>query len=1306
MIFKTTDDGGLTNIFKELKSVQVTFEELDKTTLRSAIKSFNNTSISVEDLSKRFGGLDNSVVEYLNNTERGQASMDGLSKSIDNSAISMISATAKAKILAIALNALTGLAISLAFKGITWAIDELIVTLDEQKEKLDEAVTAYEESKSELEKINDELKTTSERIDELNGKENLTFTEQDELEKLIKTNDELERKIYLLEQANKEAEKEVVTEAQNTYDKYTNNRTLGAVEQIEFYSDSSLLEGVNWDNFKGDLSWLVAQYKNQEEILANAQANGWTNIEERAKSNLELLEGYMSEASLDYQDLYDKIGGISDFAMTEDLELAKQDLDDILDIVAEILGYGGQRSETSFDDIWNSEDFSQYKTELETLAKEGKLDASVLESNEQYKKLLEDTGATAESTAEHIKALVAETEQAETQNPDKITVFKSFDDTNLGERLQHANKLFKEGELTHKQYFDSLQNEIDNFDASNFTDSLEDANKASQQFFTDSVQQSASGLSDLINKFDAGEMSVSEYLDGYLAIGETLSTLADNLQENSSAWDKNGEAMSDAVSSGLDSVQSDLDNAMSIITGYKDSIYSLEQIMTGAVKAGSDEFTAHTNVIAQDLANIVASGGEMASEVANTLGTTTSEIASNLTKNVSNQSLAAQAIASNTNIAISNMATSVANIFTTLGNAISNFNVDISFSKTSGSLIDAITGNGELKFNLSASGETLSTIGDAISAFGETLALNIQPQLIEAPDFSLDVDEYTPDVDTLKNYNDELDRLKDSSKGASKSTDALTESMKKQKEALEKQKEALEEQKQYYEDVSEAVNWFYDKQIEKQEKFIDGLEKENELLEERLNDYDGALSAIDRYYEKQIEGLEKQKDALEGNNKEAEIAIELEKRQQELREARNRKSVNLYEKGKGFVYTTDSSAIRDAEENLADAQRQKEEYDIDAQIEKLKEYQKLWSEIPSVKEKAEEDSQMIALLGAEWESILLEGRIQNISSFKDQYIGLQQQIDNNEGLIASYEEKITYYESLKEQWDALTSRYEEDTYRQLLIGEFGNDYEDILLNGRTERWEQFADDYYNIQVELKDVTDQIEALAKRMEEYASKIESAANNAVNAITTLANTPIPNVPSGNNTVLQGGGINVAARYAKGTRNAKKGIAEVAEEGAEIITNGKTAVIATEPTLVNMGGGETVYTANETEKILSSDGLEPFAPQSIDKNQKNGEELDLTSFVNKDGVIQQFTPTDIYSMLENYRNLFVSDAITMSRFNIPNQDFSKFGIVNNAQKSTVVEFKGDIVLQGVQDVEGFAKAIKYKFPMLMERELGKRF
>lgn len=57
MIFKANKDGSLTNIFKELKSVQVTFEDLDKSTLRSVIKAFNSTSMSVDDLSTKFGRL-------------------------------------------------------------------------------------------------------------------------------------------------------------------------------------------------------------------------------------------------------------------------------------------------------------------------------------------------------------------------------------------------------------------------------------------------------------------------------------------------------------------------------------------------------------------------------------------------------------------------------------------------------------------------------------------------------------------------------------------------------------------------------------------------------------------------------------------------------------------------------------------------------------------------------------------------------------------------------------------------------------------------------------------------------------------------------------------------------------------------------------------------------------------------------------------------------------------------------------------------------------------------------------------------
>lgn len=205
-------------------------------------------------------------------------------------------------------------------------------------------------------------------------------------------------------------------------------------------------------------------------------------------------------------------------------------------------------------------------------------------------------------------------------------LFSSFEGSEIGERLQYIKEQYDAGQVSCKEYFDSLRNEINNVDFSNYTNSLQDANAASQQFFTNSMQQTAGCLSDLIQKFDSGQISVSEYLDGYLSIAQTLSALTDDLQENSAVWDQNGNAMSDSTSAMLDNTQSSLENAMSTITSYQDSIYSLEQLMSGAVEVGTEDFTAHTQVIAEDLANIVASGGVMADEIANTLGTTTAKL--------------------------------------------------------------------------------------------------------------------------------------------------------------------------------------------------------------------------------------------------------------------------------------------------------------------------------------------------------------------------------------------------------------------------------------------------------------------------------------------------------------------------------------------------------------------------------------------------------------------------------------------------------------------------------------------------------
>lgn len=533
--------------------------------------------MSVDDLSKKFGGLDNSVVTYLNSTEKGKASIDGLSNSIDNSATSMVSATVKAKLLSVALNALTGLAISLVIKGITWAVDELTVTLDEQKEKLDDAVNAYEESRTELEKINEELKTTASRIDELNGKDNLTFTEQDELSRLIKTNDELERKINLLEQANKKAEKEVADEAQNTYNKYTNGRILNSVEQIDFYTNSSLLEGVTWEHFKDDLPWLIAQYKRQQEGLANEQANGWVYLEEQSSKNLELLEGYISDVSLDYQDLYDKISGLSDFAMTDELELAKQDLDDILDIVANILGYGGQRSETNFDDIWNSDDFAQYKKELESLAREGKLNASALESNEQYRVLLENTGATAEETAQHIRALVDEMEQSgETSyNITPITI-----STALTTSTDSLDKFQSSVKSAADAYTTLLTG---NYSSSELLDSIQAINKAAsdmgESIDWESIVSSDNPLQAIQDEIESVSNTYAESVLSGSGI-DTDSKFGQMLANIVQAAYKSETALS-SLNTQIDSLQSAYDDLADIVNTYNETGYiTFDQLQT------------------------------------------------------------------------------------------------------------------------------------------------------------------------------------------------------------------------------------------------------------------------------------------------------------------------------------------------------------------------------------------------------------------------------------------------------------------------------------------------------------------------------------------------------------------------------------------------------------------------------------------------------------------------------------------------------------------------------------------------------
>ncbi len=686
-------------------------------------------------------------------------------------------------------------------------------------------------------------------------------------------------------------------------------------------------------------------------------------------------------------------------------------------------------------------------------------------------------------------------------------LYSSFDGSELGERIDYLNEKFSDGEINVREYFDSLRNEIENTDFSEFTDEVD----ASKQFFTDSLQDMAGGLSDVISDFDSGQTSITEYLEGYLSIAETLSTLTDDLQENSVAWNDNGEAISDATNKMLDGTQSGLSSAIENVRQYQDSIYSLEQIMNGAVEEGTDEFTAHSQVIAEDLAHIVSTGGQMADEVKQYLGSTTNEIAQSLTDNVDNQSIAAQAIAANTNTAIADMATNVGKIFDTLGNAIKNFNVDITFSVKEFSLKKIAMGLlgkqelPEIKFGISASGNSLNAIGDAVSSLGKSISTNLAPQQIELPDFKKVDDKYTPNAKVLDNYNNKLDDLKNKTK---KATDAL----KKQKEALEDQKDALEDTKDELETLADAIAWFYDNQIDKIDKQIDKLNDANDALNDQKDTYDDILDAIDKVYEAQINAIQERIDALDEANDEEEKALELEKARQALEDARHKKNIKVYAQGKGMVFTVNSSEIADAQKEYDDLvdEMQKDEIKkaLEDQIEALNKLRDTFAGIPNAWKDAMNKLKASEMFGSNWEIDILNPSDDLINNFRNQYTGTQDQIQNNENKIDSLEAEKERIEELKQLWEDAKNAYKYSQYEAKLSAFFGSDYEYQLLNNSAAWRGKFIDEYSSVCAQIEALEQQIKNLENESAESANSAADSTSEALgktsNAIRDASNT----------------------------------------------------------------------------------------------------------------------------------------------------------------------------------------------------------
>lgn len=311
-------------------------------------------------------------------------------------------------------------------------------------------------------------------------------------------------------------------------------------------------------------------------------------------------------------------------------------------------------------------------------------------------------------------------------------------------------------------------------------------------------------------------------------------------------------------------------------------------------------------------------------------------------------------------------------------------------------------------------------------------------------------------------------------------------------------KDMIDEQKSIYDAALKGVTKLLDDEIDKWKDKIDVIEKNNDKLNEQKDKYDSILSAIQKVYDDEIKKANKKKDsiqdiidAMSDENDEYERQKKLQEAIYNLNKANSQKTKYLLKDGQ-FVYSTDNSAIRDAQDSLHDAQYdvdvanlKKQQDDIDNYIDTLNEFKDKWNEISDAFSEAQDTMNLKQYLGSEYQRIILSNNLADIENFKNQYVAIESQINSNEQLKTSYEEKVDYYNNLKQQWEDCTSKYDDEKNKLYASQILGANWEAEVLSGRQQTLANFTSEYEKLCQRQADAT---------VNAYNTEVQAAKNAA--------------------------------------------------------------------------------------------------------------------------------------------------------------------------------------------------------------------
>lgn len=504
--------------------LKASFQELSSNTLNSSwVKAFYDLANILTNVTDKVGLFNIGILATVGilNAKKGFFLINGIDLLITKLGVATASATG----LSFALSAI--LPVGLALAGITAGIalyNELNQSIEKQKKVLEETKDSYAQTNSDLEKINSELKTTIERIDELNAKDNLTFVEQSELDKLKETNKHLLIQQDILNKNKNTELKDIALKSANLVDSQYGKNNIDQ-SSIDEYIKNSNTTGNNAIllSDSGNLASMIAGYKEFNDLLEESYGSKnqediehFTGLVDGISESLYNSLGDLQTNKDDIQEYYNTIKNIP----YNELDSNQKKIVDSYNLINNAIELvyknldPNKWKEIQISSIFDSNDIEKTKEELVEMANSGEISENVLQS---YPKLMAQLDSAGISVSEFMNQLEAlKTTQENISTPE---IFNESTISDAIESLTGINDAMSLMDKTYAKFIDDKKN-ID------FSD-IEALSKAFKDFVsTDTLENVASVLGNTSSTADQVQQAFSNLTTEYINQSGVLDNLS------------------------------------------------------------------------------------------------------------------------------------------------------------------------------------------------------------------------------------------------------------------------------------------------------------------------------------------------------------------------------------------------------------------------------------------------------------------------------------------------------------------------------------------------------------------------------------------------------------------------------------------------------------------------------------------------------------------------------------------------------------------------------------------------------------